>query len=156
MKKKLLIRAAIGFLVGMAAMYLVPSLLNHVPVGRPVYSEELLARVGSPGVAMALTLLVMGLYGSVCVGGTLFYEMESWLLTKATAAHYLAMSVGFLIPNWVLCWNIPLKLFLIIEGFMTLGFFLTWLAMYLYYRGKVRELNNMLHRVNEIERSAQK
>ena len=48
MKKKLLIRILLGFLLGMAAMLLVPAILNGAPVGTGLYSDKLLARAGSP------------------------------------------------------------------------------------------------------------
>ena len=146
MKKKLLIRCALGFLFGMAAMFIVPSLLSGEPIGRVIYTDELLARTGSPAAATALSLLVMGLFGALCVGGTLFYEIESWPLACATAAHYLMMALGYLIPNWLLCWNMPLKLLLAIEGFMALGFAVIWLIMYLRYKREVLELNKLMKR----------
>ena len=146
MKKKLLIRCALGFLFGMAAMVIVPSLLSGEPIGRVIYTDELLARTGSPAAAMALSLLVMGLFGALCVGGTLFYEIESWPLACATAAHYLIMALGYLIPNWLLCWNMPLRLLLAIEGFMALGFAVIWLIMYLRYKREVLELNKLMKR----------
>lgn len=146
MKKKLLIRCALGFLFGMAAMFIVPSLLSGEPIGRVIYTDELLARTGSPAAATALSLLVMGLFGALCVGGTLFYELESWPLACATAAHYLIMALGYLIPNLLLCWNMPLKLLLAIEGFMALGFAVIWLIMYLRYKREVLELNKLMKR----------
>ena len=146
MKKKLLIRCALGFLFGMAVMFIVPSLLSGEPIGRVIYTDELLARTGSPAAAAALSLLVMGLFGSLCMGGTLFYELESWPLACATAAHYLIMALGYLIPNWLLCWNMPLRLLLAIEGFMALGFALIWLIMYLRYKKEVQELNKLVKR----------
>ena len=146
MKKKLLIRCALGFLLGVAAMYIVPTLINHSPLSRDMYSDQFLARVGTPGAATFWTLLVMGLFGVLCFGGTLFYEIESWPLALATAAHYLSMSLGYLLPNWLLCWNMPLKLLLTIEGIMTLGFILIWLIMYLRYKREVQELNELLKR----------
>ena len=146
MKKKLLIRCALGFLFGMAAMVIVPSLLSGEPIGPVIYTDELLARTGSPAAATALSLLVMGLFGALCVGGTLFYEIESWPLACATAAHYLIMALGYLIPNWLLCWDMPPKLLLAIEGFMALGFAVIWLIMYLRYKREVQELNELLKR----------
>ena len=146
MKKKLLIRCALGFLFGMAAMLIVPSLLSGEPIGRVIYTDELLARTGSPAAATALSLLVMGLFGALCVGGTLFYEIESWPLACATAAHYLIMALGYLIPNWLLCWDMPPKLLLAIEGFMALGFAVIWLIMYLRYKREVLELNKLMKR----------
>ena len=144
MKKKLLLRAAVGFLFGIAMMLLVPVLINGGPILRVVYSDALLARTGSPAAATLLTLLVMGLFGALCICGTAFYEIEKWSLAQATAAHYLTMSLGYLIPNWLLCWNMPLKLLLIIEGVMTLGFILIWLVMYLIFKAQVRELNELI------------
>ena len=152
MKKKLLIRCALGFLLGMAAMLIVPSLINCEPIGLIIYTDELLARAGSPAAATAVSLLVMGLFGELCMGGTLFYELESWPLACATAAHYLLMALGYLIPNWLLRWNMPLKLLLAIEGFMALGFAVIWLIMYLRYKREVRELNQLLYKKKELER----
>lgn len=151
MKKKLLIRCALGFLLGVAAMYIVPSFINHCPITSVIYTDELLARTGSPAAAKAVSLLVMGLFGALCFGGTLFYEIESWPLALATAAHYLSMSLGYLLPNWLLCWNMPVKLLLTIEGFMTLGFILIWLIMHYVYKKQVWELNELIEKGNKPE-----
>ena len=51
MKKKLLIRASIGFLFGIAMMLVVPVLINGGPIARVIYSDALLARAGSPAAA---------------------------------------------------------------------------------------------------------
>ena len=146
MIKKLLIRCVFGFLFGMAAMLIVPSLISGKPIGSIIYTNELLARTGSPAAATALSMLVMGLFGSLCMGGTLVYEIESWPLALATAAHYLMMALGYLIPNWLLCWNMPLSLLLAIEGLMALGFAVIWLIMYLRYKREVQELNELTKR----------
>ena len=146
MKKNLLIRSALGFLFGMAAMVIVPSLISGDTIGAVIYADELLARTGSPTAATIISLVVMGLFGSLCMGGTLFYELESWPLACATAAHYLSMALGYLIPNWLLCWDMPLKLLLSLEGFMALGFAVIWLIMYLRYKREVQELNELMKR----------
>lgn len=156
MKKKLLIRFVPGFLLGIAAMYIVPVIINGSPLNRAIYTDELLARTGSPAAATLVSFLVMGLFGWLCMGGTVFYEIESWPLALATAAHYLAMSLGYLIPNWLLCWNMPAKLLLTIEGFMTLGFFLIWLCMYFIYKRQVRELNKLMEKSNKPEHNDRK
>lgn len=107
------------------------------------------SRAGSPAAATALSLLVMGLFGVLCFCGTLFYEIERWPLAAATAAHYLSITLGYLITNRLLCWNMPLKLLLMIEGMMTLGFFLIWLFMYLHFKAEVRKLNELAKLRNE-------
>ena len=97
MKKKLLIRCGVGFLLGVAMMLLIPALFNRGPDGTVNYcSDELLARVGgSPAAAMAVSLLLYGLYGACCMGGTLLYEIERWPLALATAVHYLIIALGY-------------------------------------------------------------
>ena len=145
MKKKLLIRCGVGFLLGVAMMLLIPALFNRGPDGTVNYcSDELIARVGgSPAAAMAVSLLLYGLYGACCMGGTLLYEIERWPLALATAVHYLIIALGYALAAHLLCWNLSLKQLLIIEALMTVGFFLIWLYMYLRYKAEVRELNQL-------------
>lgn len=156
MKGKLLVRACIGFLFGIALMFLIPPILNGTPIGGSIYSEELLQRVGSPEAATAVSLLVMGLFGAFCMGGTLFYEIESWPLALATAAHYLVMALGYLIPNRLLCWNMPVKQLLAVESCMALGFCIIWLIMYLRYKREVRELNELNEKLDQETGAEQK
>lgn len=144
MKRKLLIRGLIGFLIG-AAMMLIPALFNRGPDGTVNYcSNELITRVGgSPAAAMAASLLLYGLYGACCMGGTLLYDIERWPLALATAVHYLIIALGYALAAHLLCWSLSPRQLLIIEAFMTVGFFLIWLFMYLRYKGEVRELNQL-------------
>ena len=144
MKRKGLILCVFGFLFGAAMAFIVPALINHAPISTVIYSDRFLQRVGSPAAAMLLTLVVMGLFGTVCVGGMLFYEIERWPLALATAMHYFVISLGYLIPSWLLCWDLPMRLLLIIEGLMTGGFFLIWIILYLRYKLEVRKLNILL------------
>lgn len=152
MKRKLLIRICLGFLFGIVLMVLIPPILNGTPIGSSIYSERLLQRVGSPEAATTVSLLVMGLFGALCMGGTLFYEIESWPLALATAGHYLVIALGYLIPNRLLCWNMPGKLLLTMEGCMALGFCIIWLIMYLRYRSEVRELNALNEKLEKEHR----
>ena len=150
MKKSLLIRCAIGFVMGLAFMVVVPALINGVPIGSvPGYSDRFQAIVGSPAAAKLLNLLVIGLFGMACMGCTVFYEIESWSLAKATLTHYLVIALGYLLVSRVLCWDMPPKLFLLIEGIMTVCFFLIWLIMYLLYKKQVRELNELMKKRGE-------
>lgn len=151
MGKRILRLSCIGFVLGVVMNAVVPAVVNHSPLGVGLYSEQLLARVGSPAAATLLSFAVMGLFGALCMVGTLFYEIDRWPLALATAAHYLSMSLGYLIPAKLLCWNMPTALLLRIEGAMTLGFVLIWLVMYLIYRRQVRELNELRARMDRPE-----
>ncbi len=147
MRKKLLIRAGLGFLFGIVMVVLIPAVFNRAPDGTiSLCSLQLVSRVGSETAAMLFSLLMYGLYGACCMGGTMLYEIERWPLALATAVHYLIVALGYALCAWLLCWNLRMKELLFIEGMMTLGFFLIWLFLYLRFRAEVRELNELTER----------
>ncbi|MCR5137315.1 MAG: DUF3021 domain-containing protein [Oscillospiraceae bacterium] len=144
MKKKLMIRSAIGFVIGMVLVVLIPAIFNRGSDGTVhICSDTLIARAGSPTAALLVSLLLYGLYGACCMAGTVLYEIESWSLARATAVHYLGVMLGYVIADLALGWRMPLKELLLIETFMTVSFFLIWLILYLRYRAMVKDLNTM-------------
>ena len=144
MRKKILIRCGLGFLLGMVAITLISVLFIRGEDGTVYfYSEALLARVGSPAAAALLQMLLCGVYGALCMGGTILYDIERWPLALATAVHYLLIALGYLLPALLLGWYLTPKLLLLVEGMMTVGFFLIWLIMFLLYRAEVRSLNEL-------------
>ena len=150
MKKKLLIRSAIGFVIGMVLVVLIPAIFNRGSDGTVhLCSDTLIARAGSPTAALLVSMLLFGLYGSCCMAGMLLYEIESWSLALATAVHYLVVMLGYVIADLALGWEMPLRELLIFEGIMTVGFFLIWLFMYLRYRALVKDLNIMQTEYNK-------
>lgn len=145
MRKSILIRAAIGFVLGMLMLLAICLLFDRGADGKVHFcSDALLKRVGSVTAALLLQLAVCGLYGAACMMGTVFYEIERWSLASATVAHYLVVSLGYSFPALLLDWNLTPRLLLQIEGLMTLGFFLIWLIIYLRYKAQVRELNELM------------
>ena len=140
MGKKVLIRAAIGFPLGL----LVAVILGVVDMR--FCSQELAARVGSEGLGIALQFLGSGLYGAACMVGTAFYDVERWSLALATALHYLIIAVGLALCNWLLKWGMGAGLLLTVLAGQTVGFFLIWLIIWLRYRKEVKELNELNER----------
>ena len=89
MRRKILIRGGIGFLLGDVMVLLIPALFNRTADGMVrLCSNQLLARVGSAPAAILTSLLLYGLYGACCMGGTLLYEIERWPMALATAGLY--------------------------------------------------------------------
>lgn len=137
MGKKILARAAIGFALG-AMVALILGLMDG-----NFCSKELAALVGSEGAGIALQFLGSALYGSACMVGTLFYDVERWSLALATVLHYLIIALGLFLCNWLLCWGMPAGLLLTVLAGQTVGFFLIWLIIWLRYRKEVKELNEL-------------
>ena len=140
MGKRLLKRAGIGFLLGVAAGILIPWLMIH---DHSLVSQLLLGRAGGKEAALFSQLLFSGLYGAATMSGTLLYEIERWPLALATLAHY-AIVAGLYVPLAFLCgWaNSPEEL-IISEAFQFAAFFLIWLIIDLRYKAEVKKLNEL-------------
>lgn len=144
MKKRILLYCAIGFLVGMLLVMLIPAVFNLADDGTAgLVTPLLIARVGSARGALAVSFIVFGLYSTFCIGGMLLYEIESWPLALATAVHFLGIALGYVFVSLLLGWEMAGSKLLLIEGFMAIGFVLIWLIMYLRYKAEVRELNEL-------------
>ena len=142
MKKKILIRSVIGFLLGMVIGNLIVFLLSGGIF--PWASDYLVSRFGSLPAAMVLQTLFSGLQGAVPMGGTVVYEMEDWSLFRVTGIHYLMTMGSFLLISYVMGWCRDIRTYLIIIGIMTIAYILIWLIMYIIYRRQVQELNELL------------
>ena len=149
MKKKLLIRAGIGFAFGAAVGTIIAVLSTAASEnGVRLYSEVLFARTGSAAASLLLQILFSGLYGAVCMGGTVVYEIEEWPLVRASLTHYGMCMLLYLPISLLLGWNNGLSELLIVIGIMTAVYFIIWLVMFLRYRAEVRELNDINRRRN--------
>ena len=139
MLTKALRRGAIGFLIGI----LMSLAISWLSQDGKLVSDTLVERVGSEAGALVLDLTLSGVFGAVCMAGTVFYEIEHWSLAKATFLHYLIIILCFpplaLFLGWV---SKPAEI-LIMSGAQTFCFFLIWLIMYLRYRAEVKELNEL-------------
>lgn len=147
MRNKLLTRSGIGFLLGMVMLTLIVTLTGSADDGTIHFvSETLLHRAGNARAAALLQLLVCGLYGALCMGGTLLYEIEHWPLLAATAVHYLMIALSYALMAALLGWEMTPSALLTMEGLMAVGFLLIWLIMYLRYKAEVRELNTLMEK----------
>ena len=145
MKKSILLRAVIGFFCGIAIGFLVP-LITCLAAGQPVslYSARLLSMVKSPALALIVQAAASGLYGAVCMGGTVVYDIEHWPLLRAIAVHYLLCMVPFVPIALLLGWFDDAVTCLIMIGAMTVAYFIIWLSIYLSYKRQGRRMNDDL------------
>lgn len=139
MKKKLRIYMAVGFLLGMAIGNAIAWFTG--PKGVPA-SPMLIARVGPTG-AVLLQSLLSGVYGSLCMGGVLLYEIESWPLAKSTLVHYLLIALPYPVLAKLLGWSRGAAETFAVLLIQLAAFSLIWLIMYLRCRAQVRELNEL-------------
>lgn len=136
---KILKRAGIGVLLGIAVNSLIKALTYETD---PV-TLILLERIGSLRCAMLLELVLVGLYGAICMAGTLLYDVDRLPLSVATLLHCLMCILPFVPLALFLGWCTRLGDILIMSGFQLVAFFLIWLILYVSYRREIRELNKM-------------
>jgi len=136
---KILKRAGLGFLLGVAVNSLIKALTYET---NPV-TLILLERIGSLRSAMLLELVLVGLYGAICMAGTLLYDVDRLPLSVATLLHCLMCILPFVPLALFLGWCTRLGDVLIMSGFQLVAFFLIWLILYASYRREIRELNKM-------------
>lgn len=151
---KTLKRTGIGFLIGIAIGYIISILtgLDNPEVFIPV-PDQLLKIAGSLPFALILQGLFSGLYGALCFGCMSFYEIESWPLSAATAAHCSVIILTFIPVAFFLGWVSSLIEILIISSIQLVAFFIIWLIMWSIYKMQVKELNKMQENLKKNKKS---
>ena len=145
MLKKTLLRAGLGFLIGMFVGNLIAILTGGISPDSfiPLTPQIIGFAQGNMGVAITLQTLFSGLYGAVCFAGVSFYDIERLPLAPATAIHCLLILLTFIPIAHILGWETGVADTLIMAGCQLVGFFIIWLIMNAIYKKQVRELNEM-------------
>ena len=132
--KKTIIRAAVGFAMGM----LVGVGLLFIASVEAYYVKR-----GMNGLTLYLAL--SGLLGAAGMGGTTIYALEHWSLFRCTATHFAITLFAYCAVGFTLGW---LDLRDPATPFMFLGYviayFMIWLIMYIRYKRQIRRINEAL------------
>ena len=153
MKKKLLKLAGIGFLVGIALSLIIAFIIACVHK-EPflLCTETLVTKVGNVPGAVALQLLLSGLFGSICFGGVILYDIEKWPLALPSLLHFLMIEAVHLPISLFLGWAQNITDFLKMAGIQLVGYLIIWIIMFVYYRKQVKELNRLQRALHERDR----
>lgn len=153
MLKKTLIRAALGFLIGIVIGNVIAILTGTSDTGGVTFaSKRLLDIAGGNGViAMLLQSLFSGLYGAACFAGMSLYEAERMPLAAATALHGGLIVLLFIPISYLLGWVGNILETVTIAAIQTAAFFMIWLILYFVYKKQVRELNEMQKQFSDKE-----
>lgn len=154
MLKKTILRALIGFLIGIVIGNLIAILKGAFDTGGVTFaSQRLLEIAGGNGIlAVLLQSLFSGLYGAACFAGMSFYEAERMPLAAATALHCALIVFLFVPIALLLGWVGGILEILIIAVIQLVVFFIIWLILWAVYKKQVRELNEMQKQFSEKEK----
>lgn len=147
MIKKTMIRALIGFVIGMAAGEIIAIVMAFLSGRTTLASEEMIARFGSEVMWMLVHTFFSGLHGAICMAGTTLYELEDWGLLKTSMMHCLLILCSFTVIGLYLEWiSFSFADIAISWTCMIIGYLIIWLIMDARYKREVKKLNEMLEK----------
>lgn len=140
-------RFGIGFLLGVTIGNII-SLLAAGP-GESVVNPEFALRMGGGPMAVLWQMLLFGLYGAAAMSGTIFYELPDWSLLRCSAVHGLIVC-GLYVPMALILRLVrSLAELLVVECILLASCAVIWLAVFLWCKAQVRELNRLLEQNRE-------
>lgn len=90
-------------------------------------------------------ILAGGLYGALAMGSSVVYGVEKWSIARATATHFLLVfALYFLLVISMGWFSLDAPAFWIVVGAMAAGYVLIWLLQYLFFRRRIRKMNDDL------------
>ena len=144
MLKTIAKRSGLGFLLGViigngiAMITALPSSGAFCPV-----SQALLQQAGSLEAALFWQTLLSGLYGALCFGGTVLYDVERLPLAAASALHCGMIVLAYIPVSLLLGWVSSLTETLIILAIQLVVYVCIWLILYAIYKAQTKKLNDM-------------
>ena len=149
LKYKFILQFAIGFAMGMLICTIITSVIATASIndGNTYFCDPAFSRMFSNEiVAFLVQMIISGLFGAICMGGTIVYEIEEWSILKATAIHFVIANGTFVITATILKWwnfdNILADL--IYFGVVIIAYILIWLIQYMIYKIEVKKIKRSI------------
>ena len=147
MKKKIILRAALGFPIGIAIGHLITIFISLV-WANGYYAPcvpELIDVMGSEIYAVILQALLCGLLGIGFAASSLIWEIEHWGIVKQTGIYFLIISVIMLPIAYLTYWmELSLMGFFSYYAVFALIFLVIWIIEFIIGRYNVRKMNAKL------------
>lgn len=106
MKKKVLFRGLLGFLLGIVLAHITAIIVSAVE-GSGFYQAaipELVDGLGSELSSVIAQDLLYGVLGMILGSASAIWMIESWSLKKQTAVHFCLFAVSFTVVAYILYW----------------------------------------------------
>ncbi len=151
MKKKIFLRGAFGFPIGITIGYII-TIITSAIWADGYYSPcvpELISTTGSEINAVILQALLSGLLGMGFAASSVIWEMENWSIVKQTGIYFGIVSVIMMPVAYFLYWmEHSVMGFLSYFGIFVFIFIIIWLIQFFTGRRIVKRLNENLNKAN--------
>ncbi|MBR6340378.1 MAG: DUF3021 domain-containing protein [Treponema sp.] len=146
-KKAVAKRAILGFIYGVFIGQTILILESLFMRDGNFYfvSKSLLDLTGTKIAAVIVQYFMTGLLGTTFAATTVIFEMDNWSLLKQTILHFVITSIVMYIAGFLCGW-FPHTLVstLIWFGVFIVVYLIFWLSFSLYYKNKVKKINEAL------------
>lgn len=156
MKKKLILRGALGFPLGISVSHLITILLSLIWADG-YYSPcvpELIQAMGNEIKAILLQAFLSGLLGTGFGAASVIWDIEHWSLVKQTGIYFGIVSLIMLPTAYCLYWTAHSAAgILSYFGIFILIFFLIWIIEWIAGKRLVRKMNAGLDQAKYSEKT---
>lgn len=153
MKKKIFIRALVGAPIGVFISYMITIMIS-LAVGNGTYypaAFELTASCENEINAVIIQLVGSLVFGAICGGASVIWEIEEWGLMKMTLVHLAVFCIPTfpiaLLLRWIPIYTVAgtILYFVIFFGI----YLMIWLFRYFPMRAKVRKMNERIKELRD-------
>lgn len=152
MKKKVVLRALLGFPLGIAFGYII-TILTSLVWANGFYSPcvpGLIEQMGSEINAVILQAALSGLLGGVFAASSVIWEIENWSIAKQTGIYFAITALVMMPVAYLAKWLEPTVLgFLKYFGIFTLIFIMIWVIQYFVWKSKIEKMNQRIEKKKE-------
>lgn len=96
--------------------------------------------------AVIAQILGSMIFGAICMGTQIVYDIESWGIRKSTTIHYLICIIAFIFASSILKWFRADIMWMVLIIF-TISYVFIWLIYSAIYKREVRQMNNDLEKM---------
>lgn len=154
MKKKLILRGALGFPIGITIGYFITIFFSLI-WAEGYYSPcvpELVTTMGNEIKAVMMQALFSGLLGVGFGASGVIWEIEHWSIVKQTGIYFLIVSFIMMPIAYLLYWmEHSVAGFLSYFGIFALIFVLVWVIEFSIGKQDVKKLNDKLDKTRDEE-----
>ena len=151
-KKKIILRGALGFPLGIAVGYVITICISLVWADG-YYSPcvpELIESMGNEIRAVVLQALLCGLLGAGFGACSVIWELDHWSIVKQTGIYFLIVSAVMMPIAYLLYWmEHSVAGFLGYLGIFVLIFAVIWISQFLLWKRNVDKMNARIEKTRD-------
>lgn len=150
MKNQMLLRGLFGFPIGIAIGNMISIIISAIigDSGFHFCAPSLIEFMSGNAFNAALFQFILsGILGSVFAASSVIWDLDHWSFSKQTGTYFLITACAMMPIAYVTHWmEHSLSGFVSYFLIFVVIFFITWIIQYLFWRKKIRQLNQKVGR----------